>query len=261
MLETIFQYVGVFTLVLVRMSAFFFLTPVFGTRNVPMAVKAGLAFFLTLVLTPVVASTAAGTLYMGYTLSELVVILLKEFMVGAALGLIAAFIFAAVQVGGMFIDLQVGFAMANVFDPMTGTSSPLTGQFKYSLAMLLFLGMDGHHGLLTGLLQSYQFVPAGGFTMTGSVVGTFLETFGLMFLIGLKIAVPIVTALFLTDVGFAILTRAVPQMNVFVLGMSVKLIVGGLMLIVVMPAFVYLLRGMFDTMFTQMDSLLRVLGG
>lgn len=261
MLETIFQHVGVFTLVLVRVSAFFVLTPVFGTRNVPMAFKAGLAFFLTLVLTPVVASTAAGALYMGYSLSELVLILVKEFMVGAALGLIASFVFAAVQVGGMFVDLQIGFAMANVFDPMTGTSAPLTGQFKYALAMLLFLGMDGHHGLLTGLLQSYQFVPAGGFTMSGNVVSAFLQTFGLMFLIGLKVAVPIVTALFLTDVGFAILSRAVPQMNVFVLGMSVKVIVGGLMLIVALPAFIYLLRGMFDTMFTQMDSLLRVLGG
>ena len=261
MLEPIFQYVGVFTLVLVRMSAFFAISPVFGTRNVPMQAKAGLAFFITLVLTPMVAVTPEGTLYSGYSLSELVLIIVKEFMVGAALGLIAVFIMAAVQVGGMFIDMQLGFAMANVFDPMTGTSSPLTGQFKYSLAVLLFLGMDGHHGLLTGLLQSYTFVPVGGFTVSGNLTTAFLETFGLMFLIGMKIAVPIVTALFLTDVGFAILSRAVPQMNVFVLGMAVKVIVGGLMLIVVMPAFVYLLRQMFHSMYAQMDALLRVLGG
>jgi flagellar biosynthesis protein FliR len=261
MLNLVLNYAGVFTLVLVRMSGFFILTPVFGSRNVPAAVKAGLTFFLAILVTPVVAATQAGALVSDYSMGDMVLIILKETMVGITLGLVAALVFAAVQVGGMFVDLQIGFAMSNVFDPMTGTSSPLTGQFKFALSMLFFLGLDGHHGLLTGLLQSYTFIPIGGFSVTGNLINTILHTFSLMFLLGMKIAIPIVAALFLTDVGLAILSRAVPQMNVFVLGMPVKIIVGGFMLIVVMPAFVYLLRTLFDTMFSQMDTLLRVLGG
>lgn len=261
MLDVVMQYAGVFTLVLVRMSSFFFSTPFFGSRNIPVMVKAGIALFLALLLTPLVGATEAGQAYAGLELAGLLVLILKELMIGIALGLAASLIFAAVQVGGMFIDLQIGFAMANVFDPMSGTSSPLSGQFKYTLAMLLFLGFDGHHGLLTALVQSYNFLPVGSFTINDSLISVLMETFSLMFLLGLKIAIPIVAALFLTDIGFAVLSKASPQMNVFVLGMPVKLIVGGIMLIIVMPAFVYILREMFQSMFGQLDTLLRVLGG
>jgi len=261
MLTVALQYSGVFILVLVRMTSFFLSTPFFSSRNIPMMVKAGLALFLTLTLTPVVAATEAGVMVAGHGLGDLFLIILKEMMVGITLGLAATCIFAAVQVGGMFIDLQIGFAMANVFDPMTGTSSPLTGQYKYILAILLFLGFDGHHGLLSALLQSYNFFPLGGFTMSDNLLSVMMETFSLMFILGLKVAIPIVAALFLTDIGFAILSKAVPQMNVFVLGMPVKIIVGGLMMVVVMPAFVYVLRGLFQSLFGQMDTLLRVMGG
>lgn len=261
MLDIALQYAQVFLLVLVRMSSFFFLTPFFGTRNVPASVKTGLAFLLTIILTPAVAASKMGALYLGASFADLVLVLLKELMVGLTLGLVAAMIFAAIQVGGMFIDLQIGFAMANVFDPMMGTTSPLTGQFKYALAFLLFLGLDGHHGLITAMLQSYNFVPIGAFQVTDNLMGVLMQTFSAMFLLGLKIAIPVIAALFLVDFGFAMLSKAVPQMNVFVLGMSVKTIVGGVMIIVTLPAFVYLLHGMFDAMFNQMDSVLRILGG
>lgn len=261
MLEMILSHVEVFTLVLVRIGGFFLASPFLGARNIPMQVKAGLVVFLAILVTPVIAATDAGALYAGKPFAELFLVLLKELMVGIALGLIATSVFAAIQVGGMFVDMQIGFAMANVFDPSTGTSSPLTGQFKNMLAMLLFLGFDGHHGLFTALLQSYGFVPIGSFEVTDRLAAVFIQTLSVMFVLGLKIALPIMAALFLTDVGLAILARSVPQMNVFAVGMPLKLIVGLGMMVVVMPAFVYMLRGLFNTMFTQMDILLRVLGG
>ncbi|PWK12697.1 flagellar biosynthetic protein FliR [Tumebacillus permanentifrigoris] len=261
MLDVALQYAQVFLLVLVRMSSFFFLTPFFGTRNVPASVKAGLAFLLTIIITPSIATTDMGALYMGASFADLVLVLVKEFMVGITLGLTAAMIFAAVQLGGMFIDLQIGFAMANVFDPMSGASSPLTGQFKYALTFLLFLGLDGHHGLITAMMQSYNFVPIGAFQITDNLMSVLMATFSAMFVLGLKIAIPVVAVLFLIDFGFAMLSKAVPQMNVFALGMSLKTLIGGLMIIVTLPTFIYLLREMFHTMFTQMDTVLRVLGG
>ncbi|ARU62470.1 flagellar biosynthetic protein FliR [Tumebacillus avium] len=261
MLGLVVNYVEVFTLVLVRISSFFFLTPFFGARNIPAPVKIGLAFMIALLMTPALTGTEAGQLYAGAGFAQLFLIILKEMMVGVTLAMVAAFIFAAIQVGGMFIDMQIGFAMANVFDPLTGHSAPLTGQFKYALAMLLFLGLDGHHGLLAALLQSYNFLPLGSFAFSGDLLSVVMQTFSVMFLLGFKIAIPIVAALFLTDVGLAILSRAVPQMNVFVIGMPVKVLVGMVMVVVVMPAFVYLLRGLFQTMYGQLDTLLRVVGG
>jgi flagellar biosynthesis protein FliR len=261
MLDFLLSHVEVFTLVLIRVSGFFFLTPLFGGRNIPVQLKTALAMMLALLMAPVVAADPAAAGYAGLPFADLLLVILKELMVGITLGMVSAFIFSAVQVGGMFIDMQLGFAMANVFDPASGTSTPLTGQFKYALAMLLFLGMDGHHGLITALLQSYSFLPLGGFHLSDNILSLIMQTFSLMFLLGIKIAMPVATALFLTDVGLAILSRAVPQMNVFVVGMSVKVAVGALMLVVAMPAFVYFLRGLFRTMFSQLDTLLRVLGG
>lgn len=261
MLNFIFNHVEIFVLVLVRMSSFIAITPVFGTKNVPTTVKAGLSFMLALMLTPIIAATTTGVQYQGIPFVDLFLILVKEFMVGAVLALTSTILFSAVQIAGSFIDLQIGFSMANVVDPMSGISSPLTGQFKYVLAMLLFLGFDGHHGLLTALLQSYKFIPLGGFHISGSLTAFALKIFGVMFLLGVKVAIPIIAALFLADFGLAMLSRVVPQMNVFVIGMPVKVVVGLLMLIVVMPTFVYILRELFQTMFTQMDALLHVLGG
>ncbi|MFD2171343.1 flagellar biosynthetic protein FliR [Tumebacillus lipolyticus] len=261
MLGIVVNYVEVFTLVLVRVSSFFFLTPFFGARNIPMQVKIGLALVLALLLTPALAVSEAGQLYAGMGFAELLLIILKEFMVGVALAMVAAFIFAAIQVGGMFIDMQIGFVMANVFDPLTGASAPITGQFKYALAILLFLGLDGHHGLLAALLQSYEFLPLGAFTLSDNLLSVLMATFTMMFLLGFKIAIPIVAALFLTDLGLAILSRAVPQMNVFVIGMPAKILIGSAMIVIAMPAFVYLLRGLFHTMYGQLDTLLRVVGG
>lgn len=261
MLDVVLNYAEVFTLVLVRMSSFFFLTPFFGARNIPPSVKTGLVLFLTILVTPVVAAGEAGALYAGWSFGELFLVLVKEFMVGVTLGLVGAMIFAAINISGMFVDMQMGLAMANVFDPQTGTSTPITGQFKYVLATLLFLGFDGHHGLLTAIMQSYSFFPVGGFHVNGDLISVIVQTFTIMFLLGIKLAMPIVAALFLTDVGLAILSRAVPQMNVFVIGMPLKIIVGLLMLIVAMPAFVYLMRELFQTMFEQLDTVLRVMGG
>ncbi|ASS75636.1 flagellar biosynthetic protein FliR [Tumebacillus algifaecis] len=261
MLGLVVTYVEVFTLVLVRISSFFFLTPFFGARNIPMVIKIALAFMIALLMTPVLAASEAGQLYAGAGFADMFLIIVKELMVGITLAMIAAFIFAAIQVGGMFIDMQIGFVMANVFDPLTGASAPLTGQFKYALAMLLFLGLDGHHGLLAALLQSYNFLPLGSFVMSDNLLSIVVETFTVMFLLGLKIAAPIIASLFLTDVGLAILSRAVPQMNVFVIGMPTKVLVGSVMIFVAMPAFIYLLRGLFHTMYGQLDMLLRAVGG
>jgi flagellar biosynthetic protein FliR len=259
--DIVLQHVNVFALVFVRMSSFFFLTPFFGSRNIPIRFKMGIAFMLALLMTPAVAASEGAAAYVNADLADLFIIIIKEMMIGITLGLVSAMLFAAVQVGGMFIDMQIGYAMANIFDPINGTTSPLTGQFKFVLTMLLFMGFDGHHGLLTALLQSYQFFPLGGFVLSENLFGVIVQTMSLMFLLGLKVAIPIVAALFLTDVGLAILSRAVPQMNVFVVGMSVKLVVGGVMLVVALPALVFLLRELFKTMFSQLDTLLRVMGG
>ena len=98
-----------------------------------------------------------------------VILIVQEVLVGLLLGFTAYLIMTVVQTAGAFIDIQIGFSMANVIDPFTGTSSPLIGNFKYYLALLVFLSMNGHHYLFDAIMYSYDWIP-----ITGMCLGRFM---------------------------------------------------------------------------------------
>lgn len=247
-------------LIVVRISGMFLIAPVFGMRGVPAHLKIGLAFFAGLIALPGVPSVQEWSAMFGNPV-WLLLMVVKELAVGLVIGYTAALIFSAIQVAGQFIDLQIGFSIVNVMDPQTGFHMPIIGSFKNLLALLLFLGINGHYGLITAIMQSFQFVPLGGFAVTEGLLEFFFKSFSFMFLLALKISMPVVAALFLTDVGFAIMARTVPQMNIFVVGLPVKLLMGLLMLFLTMPFLVYFFRDLFFLMFRQVDALLQLLGG
>lgn len=247
-------------LVVTRISSMFLVAPIFGTRGIPAQFKIGLAFFAGLVALPNVPAITGGQ---GLTASPILLLLLviKEVLVGLIIGYVCMLVFSAIQTAGQFIDMQIGFSIVNVLDPMTGFHMPVLGSFKNLLAILLFLGIDGHFGLITAIMQSFQFIPPGAFVFSEGLLEFFFKAFSVMFLLALKISIPVVAALFLTDVGFAVMARTVPQMNIFVVGMPVKILLGLFMLILVMPLMIYFFQDVFLLMFRQVDTLLQVLGG
>lgn len=249
-----------FLLVLTRVSSMFLVAPVFGTRGVPAHFKIGLAFFVSLIAIPSVPpSETAGGLFASPIL--LLIAVLKEVLVGLVIGYICVLMFSAAQVAGQFVDMQIGFSIVNVVDPQLGFHIPILGSFKNLLVMLLFLGLDGHYGLLTAIIQSFGFVRPGSFVMTDGLLEFFFKSFSAMFLIALKISMPVVAALFLADIGFAVMARTVPQMNIFVVGLPVKLLLGLFMMFLVMPVFIFFFQDVFHLLFRQVDSLLHLLGG
>src|SRR5699024_5168254 len=151
----------------------------------------------------------------------------KEILVGLFIGLIAYIILSAVQVAGGFIDFQMGFAIANVVDPQTGAQSPLIGQYFYITALLFLLSADGHHLLIDGIFFSYEFIPLDTYISfeNESIVNFIIDTFNYMFLIAFQMSIPIVGCLFLVDVALGIIARTVPQLNVFVVGLPLKIFV------------------------------------
>jgi flagellar biosynthetic protein FliR len=138
-MELIFQYMPGFMLVFCRISSFFLVAPIFSARNVPNSFKVGIGFFLSFI-----TFTAMGLETVVFDAS-FVIAIMRELLIGVLLGFIAYMYFTALQIAGTFIDIQIGFSMANIFDPITGTSSPILGNFKYVLAVLLFLTFNGHH--------------------------------------------------------------------------------------------------------------------
>ena len=247
-----------FLLMLVRLTSFFLIAPVYSMRGVPTQIKIGLAFFLALFA----FSTSAGEeplLLDGYYLF----LLIKEIFVGLALGFTAALLLYAVQVAGAFIDFQMGFALANVMDPQTGAQVPMIGHFKYTMALLFLLIVDGHHLMLDGVMKSFQLVPVEliSFSFKNEEIARFMSTLFLqMFLIAMQIALPVVGALFLVDVALGILAKTVPQMNIFAVGFPVKIFAGFMMLILVMPIFFFVLQSLFEKILVSMAELIKLLG-
>lgn len=189
---------------------------------------------------------------------------MREVLIGLLLGFIGYLMFMAIRTAGSFIDIQIGFGIANVIDPMTGTSAPILGNFKYMIALLMFLSMNGHHHLLDAIVYSYKWIPMNNDLFLRMVDGSLSEflvrTFAQSFVLAFQMSAPLVTALFLTDVGLAFLARTAPQYNVFVIGVPLKIIIGLALLLVLMPGLAVLFQNLFEIMFESMENLLGLMG-
>jgi flagellar biosynthesis protein FliR len=248
-----------FLFVLVRITSFFLTVPIFSGRQIPATYKIGFSVMLSLLCVGIVDQPMQST-----TQGTLVLLLLKEVMVGVALGLVASILFYSVQLAGSLIDFQVGMAMASLFDPTSGTNTQLTGSFKNILAILVLLSTNGHHLLIQGILASFDwigfqsFVPA---ILDGRLSTFLLDCIQQMFMIGLMMALPIMGTLFIVDVASGIMAKTVPQMNIFAVFVPAKFLIHFFVYIFILPSFFYLLKLLFETMYSSMSSILNILGG
>ncbi|WP_203246237.1 flagellar biosynthetic protein FliR [Sporosarcina beigongshangi] len=247
-----------YLLILTRVTAFFVTVPLFSYRAIPTTQR---IIFGALLAWALVYSIDIPVLEID---GVFILLVIKEAVTGLAIGIIAFIIMAAIQVAGGFIDFQMGFAIANVIDPQTGAQSPLLGQFFNSLAILLLLALNGHHMLLDGIFYSYQFIPMdqlwpalGEERLAEFVVRTFANSF----LIAFQMSIPIVATLFLVDLALGITARAVPQMNIFVIGFPIKIGVSFLVLVIMMGVMVQMMKKLFEVMIIAMRDLMILIGG
>lgn len=190
---------------------------------------------------------------------------IREVLIGILLGFVAYLFFTVTQIAGSFVDMQMGFGIANVVDPMTGAQSPILGNLKFFLAVLTFLAIDGHHYLLMGIMNSYDWVPLDNEFFTriyeGSVSTFLLRTLSTMFVLAFQLSAPLITALFLVDVALGMLARTAPQFNVFVIGLPLKILVGYIVYLVMIPGFLFLFQQLFSHLFAALNEMLMTLQG
>lgn len=193
-----------------------------------------------------------------------VLMIIREVLIGLLMGFVAYLIFSVILTAGSFIDIQIGFGMANVLDPMTGASAPVLGNFKYIIATLVFLSINGHHYLLDAVIRSYNWIPLSNDVFQriyrGGVTEFLVSTFSQSFTLAFQMAAPLVVALFLTDVALGFLARTAPQFNVFVIGIPLKIIVGLVVLLLLIPGFIYAFEHLFEVMFNALHNLFGTLG-
>lgn len=182
---------------------------------------------------------------------------------GIAVGLIAYIVLAAIQIAGGFIDFQMGFAIANVIDPQTGAQSPLVGQYMYIVTLILILAVDGHHLMIDGVFYSYEWIGLDQLLplREDGWIEYVLNAFNHMFITAFLLAVPIVGCLFFVDIALGIIARTVPQLNVFVVGLPLKIFAGLAVLVIAMPFYIFLIRKLFETMLDTMRGLMVLFGG
>ncbi|AXN40554.1 flagellar biosynthetic protein FliR [Peribacillus butanolivorans] len=257
-MEDIFPYFPAFLLIMVRVTTFFVAMPIFSYRSIPIQHRIGLGIFLAWIM---YYTIEAPVLALDVTFYLLII---KEAFVGFFIGFAAYMILSAVQVAGGLIDFQMGFSIANVIDPQTGAQSPLMGQYLYTIALLFLLSTNGHHLLLDGIFYSYQFIPIDQlFVPFGdqALIEYLAKAFSKTFMIAFQMSIPVVGSIFLVDVTLGILARTVPQLNVFVVGIPVKIIAGLAVIVIVMGMMMTVVTQLFNFLLVTMRQLMQLIGG
>jgi flagellar biosynthetic protein FliR len=242
----------------IRVSGFVFAAPVFGSKLVPRVVKIWFSILLAFALMPMV-SVEGGIPSFGSI--SYFILGAREAVLGILMGFICTFFVHAVEFAGHALGLQMGFAASSLFDPLSKTDVSVVGRFQGMLAVVLFLTMNGHHILLSSFVSSYSVVPPAVAGFSGAGVGQRVSATANIFTMAVRISIPVLSAIFLVEVGLALLAKTVPQMNIFVVGFPVKIAVGLAVLAFSIPYFTYILAGAITGTNSDLKSVIGVLSG
>jgi len=251
------QEILVGVLIFLRISLLLMLLPVIGHKMVPATVKAGLVGLLTLLLFPVVSK------YVPVIEADVVsfsFLAIQEMLLAAALGLLAQLIFTAAQFAGQMMSMQMGMAMANIFDPATSSQSAIVAQFVGILAILMWLASGAHHMFLLTLIESFSILPPGSsWSFHGWEVIT--DAAAAMFVLSIKLMAPVLLLLFFVYVALGLIARAVPQVQVFFVSFPLSVGLGLLILGLSLPAFMSLMHDAFVGLGQDLPMFLQRLSG
>jgi flagellar biosynthesis protein FliR len=246
----------IFILIATRFSAMLAVAPFFSSKTFPVRAKAALVIIMSYVALPVVGDAVEVPTSLGAVAFAMLVG--KEVLIGLAFGLVAQMLFAAVQVAGSLIDINAGFAIASVLDPTSNMNITILGRYYNLVATAAFLAIGGHQWLITGIVESFSLAPVLEMPNIDGIIGGVLARADDIFLVALMIGAPILVTLFVSDAALGILARAVPQMNIFIVGLPLKIIIALAGSAILLPT----TMGFFGELTSRMlGDLSRMLGG
>ena len=215
------QDIEAFLMILIRIASFMSVAPFFSMSNTPQRVKIGLSVFVAMLV-----YTAVPVEIPPYsTVAEYGFLIVKESVAGILIGFSAYLCSSAILFAGRMIDMEIGMSMASMFDMTTRTQVSVSGNLYNYLLLIMLVITDMHHFLLGALVDSFQVIPIGGIKMEG-LYGTMLGFFGDYFSIGLRIMLPVLAVTLILNVILALLAKVSPQMNMFAVGIQIKVLVG-----------------------------------
>ena len=239
----------IFILILVRVSCFVYIAPFYGMSNVPNQVKIGLSAMIALLVSGFAdVSQVEYTGLIGYA-----VIVLKEGITGLLIGLAANVCNSIILLAGNMIDMEIGLSMATEYDPMNNTQVNITGQLYNYLLLLLLIATDMHHYILRAVVDSYKLIPVNGQVFQWDhLFQSFLTYMTDLFVIAFRIILPIFAVMMILNCILGIMAKVAPQMNMFAVGMQMKVLLG----LTVLFLTVMMLPGISDFVFKEMKKLI-----
>ncbi len=238
-----------FLLILVRISGFMVAAPLFSLRNIPMRVKAIIAIALAILvfhIVPYREVTYSTTI--GYAL-----VVLSEMLAGIIMGFMANVAYYILAFAGQIIDQEIGFSMVNQYDPITSTQVTITGNLYTYAVMLMLFATNLHQYLVRALTDSFTVLPVGAVSLDMGIYELMKRFMGDYFVIGFRIILPVFASMLVVNTVLAILARVAPQMNMFVIGMQLKVFVG----LAVLVLMIMMITGVADLIFREMISMLK----
>lgn len=226
------QHVQIFLLIFLRVTSIIIFIPIFDNKNIPVIIKAGLSFSISIILFPFLdikpADCFSGTF-------PFVIGAFSEILLGIIIGFSAKMIFSGIQLAGQMAGIQMGLGLDRVLDPNLNTQISSISQFGNLFAILIFLTINAHHWFLKALLESFKLVPPFGFQFSTSVMNILITLSTKMFIVSIKVGAPVMAALLLTSVAFGLIARTVPQMHIMIVALPLKIFVGLLTLGLILP--------------------------
>ncbi|HKJ47291.1 MAG TPA: flagellar biosynthetic protein FliR [Balneolales bacterium] len=245
-------------LIFVRVSSLIFSAPYFSSAVFPQRIKLFFAFAVTIVLYPIIPLQGA-VLATDATIIQVVIAILKEVLVGLSMGLVGQIIFGGVQMAGQLVSYDLGISFGSIVDPVTSQQNGVLPQFMTLLAILLFLGIRGDALYIKALAASFSIVPI-GHVYPAEAAPVFLKMAVYLFKIGVQLASPFLVVLFLMDLSFAIFARIMPQSNIFFIALPLKLGVGILVFLIVLPYLPVAFNTFFNHLWNYLSIVLHSIG-
>lgn len=253
-MEMTFQinFVLALLLISIRVGAVFMLTPLFAIGNVPVRIRVILTMAISLMIVLMLSNHHEIS---NINIDNLYTYVLFEALFGLTLAFGVYTAFASFSFGGRVLDYQMGFGIASLIDPVTRNQEPLLGTMLNVMAVMIFFLIDGHHLLIKGIAYSLETFPPG----TNPIMFTpaeIISQFGLIFIFGITMVAPVIFVLFLIDVAMAVAARTMPQVNMFIIGIPLKIFVGLVTLSISIGYLTPLLKKIYMSIFSFWESIL-----
>ncbi|MEG8945586.1 flagellar biosynthetic protein FliR [Rosettibacter firmus] len=244
-------------LVFMRIVGMIFSAPIFAHNSVPILAKIFLALIIAYITFLTINKTSINV---DLNLVSLVVYSIRELITGLIIGYVINFIFWGVSYAGTYIGFDMGLMLAEVMNPMEEIQNNIIGEILYYTTILVFLLINGHHYVISGVVASFNVIPIGKYVINSAVYLLLIKYSFVVFIVAIKIASPIIVSFFLIHIAESIIARVIPQIQIIFVSQPLKSGIGILLLTTLIPFYIYAIRNLLERYETNLLQLIRAMG-